>query len=193
MATLVSEVKEGGDVEIVETSGDSNYQMQLNRLDGKLPTPPSPDALTKIFKPRFVLEVTADDGTVIPFVYKRIDPATLIMTHGSPVSIDTDVAKTADNMAERLKGLVGDRDDVDVKSLSDDDATELRELLRDPKAKQMVDTYQTLHKNVVQSGVISPEITDDLYEHLDDDVLDALYEAITGGVTSQNELVQHFR
>ena len=194
MTDVVSEVQEDGSTTISGTAHKSNYDMELNRLDGILPEIPPMDALSKLFKPRYVLKVTTPDGIEIPFVYKRIDPATMILTQGSPLGISlNEVAGESNDIAEKLQSL---REGLDAAS-SDADADakldEMRDLMSDEKTQGILQTAQTLRQRVIQSGVLSPEITDDLYENLDDDILNALYEAITGGVTSSNELVEHFR
>ena len=45
----------------------------------------------------------------------------------------------------------------------------------------------------MQGGIISPIITDEFYEQLDPTIINALYQAVTGGITSDTELVDHFR
>ena len=193
MADVVSEVREDGSSEVVETAQTSNYEMSLNRLDGQLPEAPPLDALSKIYKPRYVLEVTAPDGTVIPFVYKRIDPATLMLTQGSPVVITPEDRSKATELEQKSKELYADIRSTDDVNVRQEKLDELQTLMSDPRTQELNIMGEQIRKRVIQSGVISPEITDEIYENLDDSILDALHEAITGGVTNQNELVEHFR
>ena len=46
MADVVSEVQEDGTTEISSTAHKSNYDLELNRLDGILPETPPMDALS---------------------------------------------------------------------------------------------------------------------------------------------------
>lgn len=188
---VVSEVTEDGGTEIKETSHPSNFDMSLGRLDGTLPDAPNTDALSKLFKPRYVLNVTTADGTVVPFVYKRVDPMTLMMTHDSPITVSPDAIRNAESAQTRLEEIA---DSVDENNpLTPELQAEMRELLTSADTQ---DTYKQgvfMKKTTVQTGVISPQITDELYENLDDDIIDALFQAIRGGVTSDAELVEHFR
>ena len=183
MADVVSELNEDGGSTIVEASQSSNYEMSINQLDGKLPEAPPLDALSKIFKPRYVLEITAPDGTVIPFVYKRIDPAMLLLTQGSPLAVDISDTNRFREENDRIASIEDEQERV----------SKMQEFLKDPKTQAVMQAGEETRKRNIQAGVISPEITDELYANLDDDVIDALNEAVTGGVTNSNELVEHFR
>ena len=80
----------------METAGARpNFQFQEERLNKALPESPDRKMLAKLFTPRFVLNVTAPDGTVIPFVYKRMDPGTLLITHGSAISLPVNAREQA--------------------------------------------------------------------------------------------------
>ena len=192
MTDVVSEVQEDGSTTISGTAHKSNYDMELNRLDGILPEIPPMDALSKLFKPRYVLKVTTPDGIEIPFVYKRIDPGTLMMMQGSPLAVDIGQAQQRStelvNQMEALREKVN-AEDVDPEAISE----EIRKLRDSEETQELFNTARDLRKRTVQAGVIQPEITDELYANLDDDILQALYQAITGGVTNSNEMVEHFR
>ena len=192
MHGLTSEVLPDGQTEITETTDRSNYDMSINRVDGTVPDTPSMDAVAKLFKPRFVLNVTADDGTVIPFVYKRLDPGTMMITHGNPIAISGEQVKQVLPTYERVQEL-RDKGIAAGGDLPAEDIAEMRELLADPTMREITKIGVDMRKNTVQSGVIDPVITDEVYEQLDDNVLEALYQAIRGGVTSTNELLDHFR
>lgn len=187
---LVTEVNEHGEQTIVEASGTTNYEMQIDRLDGEIPKVSS-DALKSLFTPRHKLTVTAPDGTIVTFVYKRIDPATLVVTHGTPVVMDTRVAQTAQSLVDRLEELKQETE-ADPSRQEEADA-EAKEIMNNEDLKEALQVLQQRKKASVQAGTISPEITDEIYEALDIDVIDALHQAITGGITSQNELVEYFR
>ena len=136
--------------------------------------------------------MTTPDGIEVPFVYKRIDPGTLMMTQGSPLAIDIGEAqRKSDELVKQVDALRAkvDSEDADEAAI----AAEIRQLRDSDETQSLFSTARDLRKRTVQAGVIQPEISDELYENLDDDILDALYEAITGGVTSSNELVEHFR
>ena len=190
MSDLVTEVNEDGEQTIIEAQGTTNYEMQIDRLDGEIPKV-SADALKSLFTPRHRLIVTAPDGTIVPFIYKRIDPATLVTTHGSPVVLDTRVAQTAQSLVDRLEELR--QETKDDPSRQEEADAEAKEIMDNSDLKEALQIMQTRKKASVQAGTISPEITDEIYESLDVDIIDALYQAITGGVTSQNELVEYFR
>ena len=182
---VVSEVREDGYNEITETAHVSNYEMQVRRLDTKLPESIPTESLSDLFNPKRVLDVTLEDGTVISFVYKKVDPATLMITHESPLAIDPEQAKVAYEKFEELE-----KRDQDGDSTA---AADLNELVSDKETMDTLKKMMQIRKLTVQSGVISPEITDDLYEDLPDEIINTLQVAITGGITNQNELVEHFR
>lgn len=192
MSDLVTQVNEDGTTDIVETKQVSNYEMELDRVNpAEVPSAPPTDSLSKLFKPKYVLYVTAEDGEKIPFVYKRVDPATLLVTNETPLTIDTNVADTAQQVENRLKDF---RETYkNPKDAPQEVIDELNEFLLEENTVNAMKQGLQLRKNAVQAGVISPQITDEIYEELDDHILDALHEAITGGVTSQTELVEHFR
>lgn len=192
MADVVSEVQEDGSTEVKETARASNYEMELTRLDGALPEAPSTDALSKLFKPRFLLEITASDGTVIPFVYKRVDPMSLMLSQGSPMAVNPELIQTAQETQKRLQQL-GVTSSTPPSSLSEDVQEDIARVLAEPKAQEFFEMRLRMRQTVIETGVISPQITPEIYEQLDDDIIEALYEAITGGVSTSNELVEHFR
>ena len=185
-ADVITEVQDDGSTEVIETKHTSNYDMSLERVNGKLPESPSFENLSKLFKPRYVLEVTTEDGTRVPFTYKRVDPMTLLMTTGAPVIYTADTLNSIDTVQSKITELgIGDGTSISGDKMLD--------LFQDNDVKNTLETANTLRRAVIQAGVISPEITDEIYEELDTDILNALYEAITGGVTSNAELVEHFR
>lgn len=192
MADVVSEVMEDGGTEVTETAHASNYEVSLGRLDGAVPEPPPLDAISKLFKPRYTLNITTDDGTVIQFVYKRSDPATLMITHGSPIAIGAEDAEDAVEVSRKFADLQ-EREDAAGGVLPDDAQEELNELMSDPRTQELFALMDRRQKATVQTNVISPVITDEIYDALQPEILRALYEAITGGITSQNELVEYFR
>ena len=177
MPDLVSEVQEDGTQQITETSQQSNYQMEVKPAD----PPDSVDGnqLSALFKKNHVLEVTTPYGGVIPFTYKKMDSATLMLTHRVPLAIDPEKLQTAQEM---LSGL------------QQEDGTEkMNKMVEDEEFLEMLEKLEKLKKLTLQSGVIDPVITDEIYEQLDDEVVEALYLAISGGVTSTTELVEAFR
>ena len=190
---VTSQVMEDGSTEVLETGLPSDYDFNFDRVDGKLPEPPPLDSISKLYKPRYILEVRSADGTVIPFIYKRIDPATLMLTHGRPMIENLDLMTKADSIGDRLMALKGKSEE----ELATDEVRELikeaQETLQDQRIKDMERSSEDLHKHVIQANVLSPEITDEIYENLEDSILEVLYQAITGGVTSHTELVDHFR
>ena len=173
MADLVSENTEDGSSRIVQTAHPSNFDMSLNELNGAVADPPSFENLSKVFTAKYVLNVTAPDGTKIPFTYKRVDSMTLLTMDNSPIQI-------TDAIASRVTGADIQPEEVAKKMTAD-------ELLEAAK------TSAQLKKGTIQAGVISPVITDEIYEQLDNHILEVLYQAISGGVTSDAELVSHFR
>ena len=194
MADVITEVSETGETKVVDTGNrESNYDMSLNRLSGELPQVPSMNAISKLFKPRYVLNVTAEDGTVIPFVYKRIDPGTLLLTQGSPLALNPSVKEQALSMRKQFDDIGINLDHLDKKGVvNESNRDQVEKILRGGNSGDVMKAADELRRSVLKAGVISPEITDDLYENLDDEILDALHEAITGGVTSNTELVEKF-
>ena len=187
MADVTTEVQPDGTTEVVDASGPTNYEFSQQQVGADLPEVPSSADLAKLFTPRLVLNVTAPDGTVIPFVFKRMDPGTLLLTHGSPVSIPVDVRERARALQvdlDAIRGADGTLDDASAGKAID--------LLQSKDSRQVLDLAQTIRKNTVMAAVISPVMTEELYDNLDDEVLEALYDAITGGVTSDTELVETF-
>ena len=180
---LVTEVQEDGSEVIVNTDRPTNYDMDIKRLDTEIPDTLPTGSLSKLFKPKYVLEVTAEDGTIIPFVYKKIDPMTLLATHGDALAVDIEAVSTAQKEIEKVQAKANQ---------SGANPTDLIESASNDTV-HMIKTMLKVRKLTVQTGVISPEITDELYEELDFDIIDALEQAISGGVTNQNELVEHFR
>lgn len=96
-ATLTSEVQADGTAKVVGASQPTNaeFGFEETQLGTALPEVPTTDALRKLFTPRFVLNVTAPDRTVIPFVYKRVDPGTLLITRGAGLSVSVNTPKQA--------------------------------------------------------------------------------------------------
>ena len=191
MADLVSEVMEDGGTEVTETAHKSNYEVSLGRLDGAVPEPPPLDAVAKLFKPRYVLEVKLEDGTVVPFVYKRTDPATMMMTQGGPLSVGASEREDIRKINNQLSDLRART--TDGESVPADVQNDLNDLLSEPRTQELFAMQDGIQKAVIQANVISPVITDEIYDNLEPDILRALHEAITGGITSQNELVDYFR
>ena len=163
------------------------YEFSQQRVGADLPAVPSSADLAKLFTPRLVLNVTAPDGTVIPFVYKRMDPGTLLLTHGAPVTIPVDVRERAQALQVDLDAIRGTDGQVDA-----DSAEKALDILQSKESREVLSLAQQLRKSTLMAAVLSPEMTEELYTHLDDTVLEALYDAITGGVTSDTELVETF-
>ena len=173
MPDVVTEMQEDGNQAIISVSGPSNYDMELGSLNGAIPETPSLENLSKLFTPTLVLKVTAPDGTVIPFTYKRIDPMSLLSMDASPIQI-------TDELMENLSVIDAQGEDV-------------TKTMNASQWKQAIKTTAMFRKASIQMGVISPAITDEIYKQLDPQILEALHQAITGGVTSNAELVSHFR
>lgn len=180
-AALVSEVQPDGSTEIIETRGKSNYEGRIRELNGTAPNAPPVSDLSKLFTPKFVIEITAPDGTIIPFTYKKVSPMDLLMSHGSPIVVTDQVIRGITNIREQ-QGEDGQIDDL-----------EALKLLQDDSWKDSQAAFSALRKVSVQGGIISPIITDEFYEQLDPTIINALYQAVTGGITSDTELVDHFR
>ena len=183
---LVTEIAEDGTEQIVESDRPVNqmYDMNIERAnENDLPEAPPITDLSKLFKPKYILNITVPDGSIIPFTYKKQDPGSLLLSHGSPLAIDTEIVKSAQEIQSKI-------DEVQ----EGENAEELlQELMTDPKFIEMHNAGMRMRKTTIQTCVISPIIDDALYNELDDAILEALYQAITGGVTNQAELVEHFR
>lgn len=188
MQGLVTEVQEDGSQEITEVSQASNFEIQTEKVQGNIATDIPTDSLSKLFKRKLVLYVTTEDGEKIPFVYKRIDPGMLLLAQGSPLALDTNIVETAQSVADSLREAQQDSDEQ-----GNPPTDKVSEIMQNSKTQDLFRMAQQLRKNVIQTGTISPEITDELYDKLDDEILNALHDAITGGVTSNNDLVQYFR
>ena len=75
-----------------------------------------------------------------------------------------------------------------------DKAAENPELILSSKEwANSIEANSLMKKCTVQFGVIEPTISDELYDELDQKWIDALYEAISGGITSNTDLVEFFR
>ena len=184
-STVTTEVQEDGTTKVTQVNppAGSSYQFNNRVVRTKLPDVPTSENLAKLFTPRYVLEVTADDGTVIPFVYRHLDPSSLLLTTGKPVSVNVDIKEKAQELSDQLQEISEKEESSPLEALS---------LLHQEGSQDLLQQALDLRKNTLKTGVISPPMTDELYENLDDEVLEALYEAITGGVTSDTELVETF-
>ena len=177
MPDLVSEVQEDGTQQITETEHPSNYKMEVKPAD----PPDSIDGnqLSALFKKNHVLEVSTPYGGVIPFTYKKMDSATLMLTHRVPLAIDPEKLQTAQEM---LSGLQ-----------QEDGTSKINKMIEDDDFLDLLEKMALLRKLTVTSGCLDPVIDDEIYEQLDDEIVDALYFAISGGVTSTAQLVNAFR
>ena len=192
MASVVTEVKPDGSKEIIKTSKPSNYELKVNQYDGELPQAPPTEDLELLFEPRYELEVKAPNGKIIPFYCKRIDPATMMITYGSPIAIST--ALDAEQIQNRMVALSENTNPRNEDgSPNQEYLEELQDILKETDAQAAMQQAEQLQINVIQAGVISPKLTKEQAERLSPKIKEALYQIITGGVTSQNELVEHFR
>ena len=65
MVDVVSKVTADGGAEITDTKRPSNYESEIGAVNGKLPEAPSFENVSKLFAPRWVLNVTAPDLSLI--------------------------------------------------------------------------------------------------------------------------------
>ena len=171
MSDLTTELGPDGEEIIVSIDPSKTYEATIKPLNGAMPEAPSPENLSKLFEPQFVLEVTAPDGTIIPFTFKRIDPVNILSDYGSSMFITEEKL----NQIQQVTQLE-DRSNVSVEEW-----------------KAHLEVNALLKKNAIIFGVIKPVITEETYDLLVPKVRDDLYSAITGGITSGTELVEHFR
>ena len=193
MPKVTSAVNEDGSTDVIATDQPSNFEFEHAVVQGDLPDVPTTESLSKLFIRRNVLNVKAPDGTVIPFIYKKGDPMSALIALGSPLAVDT-------NVKAKLNTLIVDTDALAAevrKAKTDDDLddetkSKVRDLINNDDAQFMMEQFQNVRRIMLKSNVISPTITDEIYDNLDEEVITALYDAITGGVTSDNELVNTF-
>ena len=187
--TLTSEVQADGTAKVVGAAQPTNaeFGFEETELGMALPEVPTTDALRKLFTPRYVLNVTAPDGTVIPFVYKRVDPGTLLITQGIGVAVPIDTPEQAAKLRVDMNTVLNNAE------LSEDERKQgMFDLMNKKESQDVMTLMQALRRATLKAAVLSPQITDELYDMLDDSVTEKLYDCITGGVTSQTELVETF-
>lgn len=190
MGNLTSEVQADGTTTITDASQPTTeFQFKQEQVGAQLPEVPTSEVLSKLFTPRYVLNVTAPDGTVIPFLYKRLDPGTLLLTHGAPVAVSVDVRDQAAKLKTEMETLGISDDDTELDAEQREKALEL---LQKEGTREMLEQAEKMRKHTLKTAVLAPVINDELYENLADEVKEALYDAITGGVTSDTELVETF-
>lgn len=168
-AQIISEVQPDGTTKVVKTKYESAYSPKISTITGEMPDIPQDADLSKFFTPKRVIELTAPDGTKQKFIYKRLSPAELLRDYGT-------VALITQEMIDISKGVTD--------AITSETPEEyLRNIQADTK----------IRKATIQNGILKPTITDEAYEQIDSEHLDILFEVISGGITSQTELVQHFR
>lgn len=191
--TLVSEVNEEGNTEIIQTSQESNYEVNVTQIDATAPLPPPTSNLKAFFAPRYKCTITNSDGISQEFFYKKLDPGSQLMSYGQPLGVDTNIEDLASQTKEIQDRFAKIRDDKDEEgNVTPNALVQMHALMREPGARAMFEIYEQKKKNVVMIAVISPEITEEIYDLLEYEVADKLYQAITGGVTTDIAVVEHF-
>ena len=142
--------------------------------------------LSALFKPRFKIEFDVG-GTIVPFYYNKIDPGTLMITHGSPFAV-----ASIDRMRSKFKAAGLDPDNLSGDDVTEENSEQVRELLDDPELPDFTNRADDLRVRVLTKAVISPKLTKEIIEDLDSEIASVLYRAITGGISTDNESVRDF-
>ena len=185
--TVVSEVQEDGTQKVTHAPGSNKMEVTYGRLDSDMPLMPTDTAMQKLFKPKNVLQITTEDGTQIPIVYKRIDPGSLMLSHGSPLAIPSDALQVARRMQQGFQSI----------EKSTQEGTPEREkatadLMAGDDGGRMLEINDKMRRNAILLGVIQPPMTNEMIDDLEEDIVQLLYDCITEGVTTNIELVGHF-
>ena len=183
-ASVVGVVQPDGTTKIVKAQA---FEANVKNIEnGKIPDKVSLGDLSKLFKPKRVIEIVTEDGSIITFGFKLIDPMTLLLTTGSPISWN-----------ETVEGLSSIADAADLQSIDELSEKEVEQRLKNiyskEDLKQTLENFDAIKKLVIQAGITSTEITDEIYEMFEDRVINHLYSACTGGVTADNQAINTFR
>ena len=182
--SVVSEVQPDGTTKIVRKE---LFESKVKKAEnGKVPDKVSLGDLSKLFKPKRVIEIVTEDGSIISFGFKLVDPMTLLLTTGSPISW-TETREGLNSIGDALGGQ--NLDGISEKELEQ----RLKDIYNKEEFKEIIHNFEAVQKLVIQSGITTTEITDEIYEMLEDRVINHLYSAITGGVTADNQAVETFR
>lgn len=189
MALVTTEAQEDGTSKVIETAFESPHNVKVKSLENGAPfkAPPMGD-LSKLFAPKNVIEIVTEDGTSIEFMFKRIDPMTLLIITGSPIS----VAATNEGLEEMQK-LQADLESKSEELSAAEFQNALTEVYSNERVKKTIRDLAEIKKAVIQAGITEPEMTDEIYEQLDNKYIDPLYNAIIGGVTADNQATETFR
>ena len=184
---VISEVQEDGTQKVTSAPGSRKMEVTYGRLDSDMPLMPTDTAMQKLFKPKNVIQITTDDGTVIPIVYKRIDPGSLLLSHGSPLNIPSDAFQTARRLQKQTDEIV-----KNTAEGSDEREQQQADLMASDDGLKMLEITDKMRRNAILLGVIQPQMTNEMLDDLEEDILNLLYECITEGVTTNINLVGHF-
>ena len=187
---VVSQVNEDGATEVSETTMPSNYEVETKELVGEIPPISELGDLSTLFEPRYQFIVNKN----VRLIYKKADPGTLMLTLGSPIGVDIDlesINEKQSRLTELQEKLKLDADEGTV--LEQEDLLEINEILNSDEMKELTKREAEVTKATIQACVLAPKINDEAYDRLPQDLKRKLYEKITGGITSDNTLVETFR
>ena len=185
---VISEVQEDGTQKVTHAPGSrQKMEVTYGRLDSDMPLMPTDTAMQKLFKPKNVLQITTEDGTQIPIVYKRIDPGSLLLSHGSPLVLPADAIQATRRFEKQREDIL-----KTTKEGSREREEKLADLMTTDDGATAIHVSDKMRKNAILLGVIQPPMTEKMIEDLEEDIVNLLYDCITEGVTTNIDLVGHF-
>ena len=165
-----------------KTEGDREFKASINEV---MPGESIEDNidLSALMKPRYKLEFDVG-GVVVPFYFNKLDPGTMLMTHGTPLAVSS-----ANRLQEKFKEAGLNPEDPEI---NESNVAVALELLNDDAAQSVMVDAADLKNRTLIKAVLSPKLTKELIEQLDEEIVDVLYETITGGITTDNKSVSDF-
>ena len=196
MTLVESEVGKDGQSEITKVKENPLYKIESRPLGTDLPEVPSVADISKLFEPKFVAYIDLPDGSGrAAFTYKKIDPMTLIQTIGVPNSIDLHPVIALDRLNDKASALgieIGSEEELQFEK-DDPRIPDILALENGEEMQNMAKFNEHLRRETLKLCVISPPIDDALYDNLAEGVKEGLYNEISGGVTTNNEITENFR
>ena len=184
---VVSQVNEDGTTEVIETARPSNYETETKERIGEIPPISELGDLSTLFEPHHDFIV---NGKVY-FVYKKADPSTLMFTLGAPIAIDIDDFNALTEKEDFVREIQRKHDKGE--KIETEEIVKYNNILASDEMKALTKRDLQIRKNVVIACVVAPKLSEEDYDKLSHQIKNELYEAIAGGVTTDNTAVQQFR
>ena len=193
MENVVSVSTNDGQSEILKAEEEPRYKINTGELNSKLPKPPNDVDLSKLFAPKYVANVKAPDGTIIPFTYKKLDSGSMLATIGMPLGVNIHPLVATERLQKKAEALGIDLDKPLEIEVDDPKFNEKLDLMSGEEIVEIQRFNEHVRRETLKLSIISPQITDDIYDDLDEEVKEGLYQLVSGGVTNDKELVEFFR